>query len=153
MMYRRLFDLPAQGWKNPFEELEVMKKRMEGLMENFTGRTASRGLRAGVFPSLNLTEDKDNYYVRAELPGLDTADLDIQATVNSLSISGERKIPAEGENVRYHRKERESGRFSRVINLPDAVDTDKISAGLSNGILTVTVPKSEVAKPRQIKVN
>ncbi|MGE0087756.1 MAG: Hsp20/alpha crystallin family protein [Desulfococcaceae bacterium] len=153
MIYRRLFDLPAQGWKNPFEELELMKKRMEGLMGNFTGRAASQGLRAGVFPSLNLTEDKDNYYVRAELPGLDTADLDIQATVNSLSISGERKIPAEGENVRYHRKERESGRFSRVINLPEAVDTDKISAGLSSGILTVTVPKSEHAKPRQIKVN
>lgn len=73
--------------------------------------------------------------------------------MNSLSISGERKIPAEGENVRYHRKERESGRFSRVINLPEAVDTDRISAGLSSGILTVTVPKSEVAKPRQIKVS
>jgi len=153
MMYRRLFDLPARGWKNPFEELELMRRRMEGLMENFTGRAAAGGVRAGVFPSLNLTEDKNNYYVRAELPGLDTGDLDIQATVNSLAISGERKIPAEGENVRYHRKERESGRFSRVINLPEAVDTDKISAGLSNGILTVTVPKSEVAKPRQIKVN
>ncbi len=153
MTYHRLFDFPVRGWKNPFEELDLMKRRMERLSENFRSRKEFSGYRSGVFPALNLTEDKDNYYVRAELPGLETDDLDIQATVNSLAVSGERKIPAEGDNVRYHRKERESGKFSRIINLPDAVDPEKISAGLSNGILTVTLPKSEVARPRQIKVN
>jgi len=100
----------------------------------------------------NVTEDNDNYYVRAELPGVKSEDMDIQVTAKGVSISGERKIPVEGDNVKYHRREREAGKFSRLINLSDDIDVDKVNAELENGILTMTIPKAEKTKPRQIAV-
>jgi len=125
-------------------------------MNELFGEVERRPLRsfdAGVFPLINLTEDRDNYYVRAEMPGVKADELDIQATVNSLSISGERKIPSEGENVKYHRREREAGTFSRIVSLPGEVDMDKVEASHENGILTVMTPKAEAAKPKQIRVH
>jgi HSP20 family protein len=107
---------------------------------------------AGVFPLINLTEDKDKYYIRAELPGVKGDELDIQVTENNLAISGERKIAAEEENARYHRREREAGTFSRMIGLPGDIDSDKVDARLENGILTVVVSKAEATKPKQIAV-
>jgi HSP20 family protein len=100
----------------------------------------------------NITEDGGNFYVRAELPGIKSNELDIQVTSKGISISGERKIPEEGKNVKYHRREREAGKFSRLINLSGDVDVNKVDAGLKNGILTVTIRKAEAAKPRQITV-
>jgi HSP20 family protein len=107
---------------------------------------------AGVFPLINVTEDKENYYVRAELPGIKSDELDIQVTKDGISISGERKIPVEGNGVKYHRREREAGKFSRLINLPGEVDVNKVEASRENGVLKVIIPKTEVAKPRQITV-
>jgi HSP20 family protein len=107
---------------------------------------------AGVFPLINLTEDKDNYHVRAEMPGLKADDINISVANNNLSMSGERKIASEGEHVRYHRREREAGTFSRVVGLPGEVDADKVEARYEQGILTVVIPKAEVAKPKQITV-
>ena len=105
-----------------------------------------------MFPLTNITEDKDNYYVRAELPGIKADELDISVTADSLSISGERKIPAAKENARYHRREREAGKFSRMVSLPSQVDLEKVEARSTNGVLTVVLPKAEVAKPKQIAV-
>jgi HSP20 family protein len=107
---------------------------------------------AGVFPLINVTEETNNYYVRAELPGMKSDELDIQVTAKGISISGERKIPVEGNNVKYHRREREAGTFSRSINLPGEIDVNKVEASMENGVLKVTIPKSETAKPRQIAV-
>jgi HSP20 family protein len=110
-------------------------------------------LSAGVFPLTNVTEDNENYYVRSELPGIKSDDLDIQVTEEGISISGERKIPEEGNNARYHRREREAGKFSRLISLSKKVDVNKVEASMENGVLKVTIPKSEASKPRQITVN
>jgi HSP20 family protein len=107
---------------------------------------------AGVFPLTNVTENSSNYYVRAELPGMQSDELNIQVTSNGISISGERKIPQEGNGVKYHRREREAGKFSRSINLPGGIDVNAVEASLDNGILTITIPKAEVAKSRQITV-
>jgi HSP20 family protein len=128
-----------------------MRQQMERLFEDAT--TSRQHALSGVFPLTNLTEDKDNYYVRAELPGVKGDELDIQITANNLAISGERKIAAEEEGARYHRREREAGTFSRMIGLPGEVDTDKVDANLENGILTIVVPKAEIAKPKQITVS
>jgi HSP20 family protein len=152
MFLRRPFYYPAWDLKNPFNELDRMRREMDNLFGEFQ-QGPYRVLGAGVFPMLNLTEDKDNYYARAELPGLKSDEIDISVTGKSLSISGERKIPSEGENVRYHRKEREAGRFSRMITLPGDVDVDKVDANHSGGILTVVIPKAEAAKPKQITVS
>lgn len=152
MIMRRMFDLPTWGRTNPFQELELMRNRMERLFQGVEGGPSRRSL-AGVFPLINLTEDKEHYYIRAELPGIKADDLDIQATGKNISISGERKIASEGEEVKYHRREREAGRFSRIINLPGEVDSGKVTANMKNGVLTITVPKAEAAKPRQITVS
>ena len=151
MIYRRLFNVPTWQVRSPFGELERMRQNMERLFEE--ARAPYQPTQAGVFPLTNLSEDKDNYYIRAELPGVKGDELDIQVTGNNLAISGERKIAAEEEGAKYHRREREAGSFSRMIGLPGEVDTDKVDANLKNGILTVVVPKAEIAKPKQISVS
>jgi HSP20 family protein len=108
---------------------------------------------AGVFPLINLSEDKDNYYVRAELPGVKGEELDIQVTGKNLAISGERKIAAEEESAKYHRREREAGTFSRMIGLPGEINSENVEAKLENGILNIVVSKAEIAKPKQISVS
>ena len=150
MIYRRLFNVPTWQFRSPFGELERMRQQMNRLLEET--RAPYQPTQAGVFPLTNLSEDKDNYYVRAELPGVKGDQLDIQVTGNNLAISGERKIAAQ-EDARYHRREREAGKFSRIIALPGEVDTDKVEASLENGILSIVVSKAEIAKPKQISVN
>lgn len=150
MIYSRLVNVPTWRFRSPFDELHRLRQQMEQLYE---GMPASyQPASAGVFPLINLTEDKDKYYVRAELPGVKGDELDIQVTDNNLAISGERKIATEEEGARYHRREREAGTFSRMIGLPGHINADNVDAKLENGILTVVVSKSEAAKPKQITV-
>ena len=152
MIFRRPLSSSPFGWRNAFSELDRMQRQLQELAGGLAKRPRWP-VGAGVFPLINLTADKDNYYVRAELPGLKADDINISVANNNLSISGERKIASEGENVRYHRREREAGTFSRIIALPGDVDTAKVEASHVNGILTVVVPKAEAAKPKQITVN
>jgi HSP20 family protein len=128
-----------------------MRRKMDRLSEGLTGGVL-RGPIAGVFPLVNVTEDSHSYYCRAELPGMKADDLDIAVTGNSLSIAGERKITHEDKNANYHRREREAGKFSRMISLSDQVDTAKVEARCVDGVLTVVLPKAESAKPRQITI-
>jgi HSP20 family protein len=150
MIYRRLFNVPTWRFRSPFDELHRMRQQLDQLFENTA--VPHQRLSAGVFPLINLTEDKDSYYVRAELPGVKGEALDIQVTANNLAISGERKIAAEDKGAKYHRREREAGSFSRMIGLPGDIDSDKVDAKLEDGILTVVVSKAEAAKPKQIPV-
>ena len=152
MIYRRLYGVPSFSFRDQFNELDRMRRQMNRLFGDLSALPSFEP-KAGVFPLVNITEDKENYYIRAELPGVDSKELDIQATANNISISGERKIAAEGEGVKYHRREREAGKFSRMVSIPSDVDTDKVSAELVNGILMLTIPKAEAAKPRQISVS
>jgi len=124
-----------------------MRQQLEQMFDDTPGQRAS----AGVYPLINLTEDRNNYYVRAELPGVKAEALDIQATANNIAISGERKIAAEGD-ARYHRREREAGSFSRMIGLPGDINSNKVDAKLENGVLTVVIAKAEAAKPKQITI-
>jgi HSP20 family protein len=151
MIYRRLFNIPTWGFRRPSDELDRLRRRMNELYGAVSGDAISMPA-AGVFPLTNVTEDSSNYYVRAELPGMKSDELNIQVTSDGISISGGRKIPEEGNGVRYHRREREAGKFSRSINLPSEIDVNAVEASLDNGILTITIQKAEVAKPRQIKV-
>ncbi len=153
MFARELFNYPAMGWRHPFAELERMSRQMERLSQGLLGRPGLGWRPASVFPAINLSEDTDNYYVRAELPGIKADAMDIQAVGRNLTLSGQRMIPFEGENVRYHRRERDAGKFSRVIGLPGDIDTDKVDAKLANGMLTVTIAKAETSKPKQITIN
>ena len=152
MVSRRLIDFPFMGWQNPLAEMERMARQMDLLSNAIFGRPETRLYPAKVFPAINITEDSDKYYVRAELPGIKADEIRLEIKGRNIAISGERKIQSEGENARYHRREREAGRFSRVISLPGEVDADCVDAKQVNGILTVAITKSENAKPKQIAV-
>uniref|UniRef100_A0A7V4G6V4 Hsp20/alpha crystallin family protein n=1 Tax=Desulfobacca acetoxidans TaxID=60893 RepID=A0A7V4G6V4_9BACT len=136
---------------SPFEELEQLRRRMNRLFQESLGwEPFTRP--GGVYPLVNISEDHDHVYVRAELPGVRPEDLDITIKDQSLVLRGERKIPKAEENVNYHRRERESGIFRRVVRLPGPVNPDKVSAVCKDGVLTITLAKPEEIKPRQIKV-
>lgn len=152
MIYRRMFDLSPWRFRRSFDELERMRQDMKQFFDVLS-EGGSTAVHSGVYPLINLTEDKENYFIRAELPGAKSEDLDIQVTANTISITGERKIPVEAGNVKYHRREREAGKFSRMIGLPGDVASDKVDAKLSDGVLTIRIPKAESAKPRQITVS
>lgn len=140
------------GWhRDPFSEMDRLRREMESIVNAYT---TGRGIAsaAGVFPALNLSEDDQNLYVRAELPGVAPDSLEITTKENNLIIKGERKIAAEGEKVSYHRRERDSGKFRRIISLPVMIDSEKVTAVSKNGVLAVTLPKAGEVKPRQIAV-
>lgn len=150
MLTRRFFNYPSWGLgRSAFDDLYRMRRDMDRLVGALSSGPSAR-VSSGVFPAINLTEDKENYYVRAELPGLSADELDIQVTGRNLSIAGERKIAA--EDAKYHRRERDAGKFSRIIGLPGEIDSGKVEAGLVNGVLKITIPKAEAAKPKQITI-
>ena len=100
-----------------------------------------------------MSEDKDNFYVKVELPGLKKEDIALSLHDGSLSISGERKSENKFEDAEVYRAERFFGRFQRTVPLPTPVAPDKVKAQYQDGILTVTLPKTEEAKPKHIDVN
>jgi HSP20 family protein len=152
MLAKRMFGFPSMDFHHPFRDMDRMAKQMDLLTNAVFGRSPMRLFPPRVFPAVNITEDKEYYYVRAELPGMKADDIHLEVTGNQLALSGERKIQSEGENAKYHRREREAGRFSRVIELPGDVNAEGVNAKLTDGLLTITVAKSETAKPRQITI-
>ena len=151
MIYRTFFGDPRRRFGNSLAELEGMRRQMERLFDVYGHRQSERS-GAGVYPAVNIAEDSESYYVSAELPGVKSADLDVNVTANQLTLADERTISEEATDARYHRREREAGRFSRAIALPDDIDTDRVRAKMTDGVLTVIVPKAEKAKPRTIQI-
>lgn len=136
---------------DPLRELEVLQRRMDRLFHNAFGLERSPW-RVGVYPLVNISEDRDHLYVRAELPGIKSEGLEITLQDNNLILRGERQIPTEEKQINYHRRERESGFFRRVVALPSQVRPDKVDANFKDGILTIQLAKPEAIKPRKIKV-
>ncbi len=108
---------------------------------------------SGWTPALDMHEDKDNIVVHAELPGMKKEDIDISLHNDCLSISGERKSEKEHKDAEVYRSERFTGRFQRTVTLPVAVDAEKVTAFYKDGVLTITLPKTEEAKPKHIDVH
>ena len=106
----------------------------------------------GWAPALDVHEDKDAYVIRAELPGLKREDIDVSLEDGALVLSGEREAEKVEEGVEVHRQERFYGKFQRALSLPEPVAADKVKADYKDGVLTVTLPKSEEAKPKKIDV-
>jgi len=152
MIIRRLENWPFEGVSGGISELDRIRRDLGRL---FSGRNGVDGwdAPAGVFPLLNVSHDSENVYVRSEIPGVILDQLDVSVTGRSLTVSGERAIPDEKAPVRYHRRERESGKFRRQFNLPTDVDSDRVEAKYQHGILMVVLPKSEKAKPKKIAIS
>ena len=142
---RPTFDGSAQNY-------DAFRRELLRTLEMFAGDGELRSSPSGVFPPINVTQDAERFYVRAELPGVVASELSISALRNRLLISGQREIAKEHERASYHRKERPEGAFNRTVTLPVPVDADRIEARYADGILTLTLPKAEDAKPRQIVV-
>ncbi|MFZ5861524.1 MAG: Hsp20/alpha crystallin family protein [Nitrospirota bacterium] len=143
-----------------FREMETLRREMDRL---FAGATAVPrraaflpGRAAGQYPLINTRQDHDNLYVEALMPGVDPKTLDVAVVRNTLTISGEKpRRPAGTPDVTeeaYHRSERAAGRFSRSLGLPVEVDDQRVGARYEHGVLHITLPKSESAKPRRITV-
>ncbi len=108
--------------------------------------------RQAAFPAMNVWEDADSVYVEAELPGTSMDDIDIQLLDKQLTIKGRREA-LRGDGLTHHRRERYVGSFERELTIPIEIDTEKVRAELHDGVLTVTLPKAAVARPKSIKVN
>ncbi len=150
MLVRRVW--PSRPtFDSPFADFDQLRREMLRLFDTAAG-DAFGDVGAGVFPPMNITQDDDNFYLRAEVPGIKPNELSISAVRNRVSLAGKREIQREHERVSYHRKERAEGSFSRTVTLPTEVDAERVDARYADGILTLTLPKAEEAKPRQIAV-
>ena len=133
--------------RNPVSELRTLQREMNrlfnGQMPYYTG---SR------YPVLNLWSNGGNAVVTSEIPGIDPTDLDITVIKNLLTIQGDRKKGSVNGEAVCHRCERSTGGFSRTLRLPFAVETDQVAANYKNGVLTITLPRSETTKPTKIKI-
>ena len=146
-----------------FDDIDALRREVEHAFESYTPERwrwpFSRvsflpGIAARSYPLLNLSEDKDNVYVEALAPGVDPESLDIALQQDTLRIAGEKQAISEDVKLEaFHRNERSAGKFVRTVTLNTAVDADKVAADYQNGLLLVTLPKAEVAKPKQINVN
>lgn len=148
-------------WQRPslaswptFGRLSELRNEIDRLFESpLSELTGTSQLLSGWTPALDVYEEKDNFIVKAELPGMKKEDIEVSFHDGSLSVSGERKSETKHEDAEVYRAERFFGRFQRTISLPAAVAADRIKAAYKDGVLTVTLPKTEEAKPKQIDVS
>src|SRR5881227_4008000 len=140
----------------PFREMEDFQNRLSTLFGGPLRRTNGHGREditlADWMPLADITEDDKEYLIKAELPEMKKEDVKVTVENGVLTISGERKFEQEEKKRKFHRVERGYGTFVRSFTLPDDADFNKVNAQFKNGVLTVHVPKSEQAKPKQIEV-
>lgn len=141
---------PNLSLDTPFEHLTHLREEMQRLFESPWSGLA-RGFNEWA-PAVDIYEDKDNVVVKAELPGMKKEDIEVSLHAGTLTVSGERKFERKKDESETYRSERFHGRFQRSVLLPSQVQADKVNASYRDGILTVTLPKSEESKPKQIAV-
>jgi len=149
----------SRTW-DPFRELDALRREVERALDDvgtwrrpFSRFSFLPALSARSYPLLNVGEDKDSVYVEGLAPGLEPDSLEISVHGDQLRIAGEKpSISPEVKPEAFHRNERSAGKFVRTITLPAAVAADKVTATYKNGLLLVTLPKAEEAKPKQISV-
>ena len=135
---------------DPFRQFRSLQGEINRLfdrdMESSSGQMAAWPMR------VDIREDDNQIVIKTDVPGMEQKDINVNIDNNQLTISGERKFDDEERKESYHRVERAYGRFSRSFQLPNITDTGKIVAAYKNGVLEVTLPKLEEAKPRSIQV-
>jgi HSP20 family protein len=142
----------------PFRDLVTLQERMNRLFdESYRGGRGTAedewSLGGSWAPAVDIYEHEGNIVLTAELPGVDPKDVDIRLENNVLTLRGERKWSKDVDRENYHRVERSYGSFTRSFTLPNVVDTEKIKADFKDGMLRLTLPKREEARPKQIAIN
>jgi HSP20 family protein len=134
-------------------ELDSLQSDLNRLFDGFFGGRRANGVNArGWIPAMDLVETEEHLVLRADLPGIDEKDLDIEIKDGVLTVSGERKEEQEDKGEGFYRAERAFGRFSRSLSLPDGIDTDQVSANFDRGVLEVKIPKPEESKPHRVQI-
>ena len=144
---------------NPFADVDALRQEIDRTIENFGfsrvpsgGPAFLPGREPRRYPLINLLEDKDNLYIEALTPGINPQSINVTALQNRLTISGEKSGVGDVRPEAFHRNERASGKFVRNVDLPVEVDEASIQAQYKNGLMLITLPKAEKAKPKQITV-
>jgi HSP20 family protein len=135
----------------PFEGLTTLRREMDRLFENFSG--PQRFWERSSEPAVEVSDTKDAVLVKAQVPGMSKDNIQVNITDDMLTLKGEFKEEEKKEEKNYYRQEFRYGAFTRTIALPSAVQADKATAQLKDGILEISIPKSEQAKAKQIPVN
>jgi HSP20 family protein len=150
--------MAIERW-NPFREMLTLREAMDRLFEDsfvhpghFVGARAADGRGRGLAFPLDVSETADAFTVRASLPGIEPEDVQITVHGETLSIRGETKQEDEQRDQNWLMREHRSGSFQRTVTLPTPIDADKAEAQFEHGMLIMTLPKAEQAKPRQIKI-
>lgn len=139
-------------WK-PFGELGLFRREVDSLFDKFINqRPLLSSLRDEWLPSVDISETKDSVVVKAELPGVDTKDINVSITGGILTVRGEKKDKKEEKDEHRHYVESYHGAFQRSFQLPAEVNADKIDATFDKGVLKITLPKTEQAKKREIEI-
>ncbi len=134
-----------------FDQFRRLESEMDPLFGRWSAPVGIRAVRRGTFPPINVGSTPDRVEVYVFAAGLDPKTIDVSMQQNLLAVSGSRKVPI-NEEADYYRRERFDGDFRRVITLPEDVDPDRVEAKYRDGVLQITVPRREAAKPRQIQV-
>src|SRR5246127_5581166 len=137
----------------PFREATTLREQINRLFGDGVGRPAEESNLTPWAPAVDIFETENELVVKADLPDVNPQDLDIRVENNILTIRGERKFDTKVNEDNYLRIERSYGSFSRSFSLANSVKSDAIKADYQNGVLTLSIPKREEAKPKQIKVN
>ncbi len=139
---------------DPFSEMLSLREAMDSLFENamIAPYSGGRSAEGGYGLPLDVTENEDNFVVKASIPGIKPEDLDVTVNGDTLTIKGELKADEEKKDERYHLRERRWGAFQRSVTLPAPVKTDQVQADYNNGVLTLTLPKTEEVKPKRIQI-
>ncbi len=148
-------------WQRPivaawptFGRLSDLRDEIDRLFDSpLTELTRTSQLLSGWTPALDVFEEKENFVLKAELPGMKKEDIEVSFHDGSLSISGERQSETKHADAEVYRAERFFGRFQRSVTLPAPVAVDKVKAAYKDGVLTITLPKTEEAKPKHIDVS
>ena len=147
-----MFKTRRDSFQTILNEVGRFQDEVNRLIGNVAGHYGWGARTQPAAPMLNLWEDENAFYVEADLPGMDPSKLEVTVTEgNQLAITGER-LPNEAKEVCWHRQERAFGQFRRELTLPALVNADKVEARFEQGVLKLTLPKSEAAKPRRITV-
>jgi HSP20 family protein len=139
--------------RDPFREIMNLRSTMDRMFDDtFFGPRSEWQPFSGEL-ALDVAEKGDEFVIKASVPGLSANDLDISFSGRTLTIKGEYKVEEEKEDVTYHLRERRYGSFARSLTLPTPVNADGIEARFENGVLTMTLPKSEEVKPKRIAIS
>jgi len=130
--------------------LDLLRREMDRLWDGFGAGLARLPFGQAAYPAMNVWDEGETICVEAEVPGVRKDHLEVVAVGNELTLKG-RRAPLEGK-LAYHRRERGTGEFVRMVTLPCEVNPDKVEATLDNGVLLIRLPKAETAKPRQISI-